>query len=252
MPVSSTILRTEGVVPEGGRGALEREQAGERPAGPGQVPRPAPLRRRGPRSRTSTSSKASRETRRCVTSSVARPSPARTISRITSRSVRASRWAVGSSRRRNGASLEAAPARGRGAAARLPRGAAPARRSRCRAPPGSRATRPSRRTVDEDGAQLRVGRHRARRGRGSRVACPVKRCARWAAKAIARAHARRTEQARASRPSRSRLPGGTSQKRRSRWTRVDLPEPLGPTTATRRPGSRRRLTPSSAACGSPG
>ena len=74
----------------------------------------------------------------------------------------------------------------------------------------------------QDGAGAPARRRRGRRGARFSRSVPVKRCARWAAKAIA-PRTRSEGQARASPPSRRRLPGGTSQKRSSRWTRVDLP-----------------------------
>ena len=51
---------------------------------------------------------------------------------------------------------------------------------------------------------------------------------------------------RRSRPARVTRPCSGSRKRRRRLTTVVLPEPLGPTSATFRPGSSRRLTPSRA------
>ena len=206
----------------GGRRRLPRE-------GPGPPPLPAP--RPGRRSRTSTSSKGSRPTRRWVTRSVARPSPARTISSRTRRSVTASRWAVGSSRRRNGAVRRSARARARRCRS-PPRAGAPARRSRCRAPPAA-GTTPRAGVASRTRATPRRSRPGVARRRFSRRV-PVKRCVRWAEKAIAS----RTVSGASDRTSRPRSrsePSGTSQKRRSRWTRVDLPEPLAPTTATRCP-----------------
>ena len=81
-----------------------------------------------------------------VTSSVARPSPARTISRITSRSVSASRCAVGSSRRRKGASRSSARARARRCRS-PPESCWPCSPIQVSSPSGRRATRSSRRAA---------------------------------------------------------------------------------------------------------
>jgi hypothetical protein len=68
----------------------------------------------------------------------------------------------------------------------------------------------------------------------------------WPATAIAR-RTSAWRYSRRSRPASRDRPASGSRKRSSRLTTVVFPAPLGPTRATRDPGSRRRLTPSSAA-----
>ena len=178
---------------------------------------------------------------RCVIRSTVRPSAASSTSSISASAVAGSRWAVGSSSTSTGASASSARASDEPLAlpARQPR---PLLADERVEPVGERGDplaepRPAQRVLE-----LGVGRRRAARAGGSRGS----------------SSRRGAPPGRRARTCRARPPGGTRARRgrRSspgpprdrgsgsrRFVTVVFPAPLGPTSATLRPGSSRRSKP---------
>ena len=154
---------------------------------------------------------------------------------------RARWWARRGSRRVPG---RAGRGRRRGAAARRRRARPRPRRRGCRARP---AAWPPTRRGGRPAAPRRSRPRRRRAGRGRGWSAPCRRTSGRAGRPARRRHAVSCWERRStSIPPSESVPPSSGQKRRSAVTRLDLPAPLDPVTATRPPGGSRRLTPSRA------
>ena len=158
---------------------------------------------------------------------------------------RASRCSAGSSRTRTGKSASSARATADplALAAReaRPRGARP----RWRGPSGSPASQaPSPTRPRTSASSSSVAERRPIRRFSARVVS--KRWASWLDQARRRVRTSSPASRSSGTPSRCTDPASTGRKRTRTAASVDLPAPLGPTTATRRPGARSRSTPRSA------
>ena len=155
----------------------------------------------------------------------------------------AGRGARSARRARAPARRRAARARARAAGAGRPRAAAPPRRRACRAVREARDPVPEPRAARAPRSSSRVASRRAGRAAGSR-GCSSRTGARPGRRGRSRARTSSCRYSRRSRPPSVTRPCSGSRKRSSRFATVVLPAPLGPTSATRRPGSSRRSTPS--------
>ncbi len=187
----------------------------------------------GSASRTTRSATDSRAGR-CTTSRTVRPTASRRTASTTSASVEPSSAAVGSSSSSTGRS--ARNARASASRCRCPADSpAPSSPRAVSAPCGSASTNSS--APASSKARRTAGSSASGRERRTFSAIvPANRCGRCGTHAIRARHCSRSASARSTPPARTRPSLGRT-KPRSTFSSVDLPAPLGPTSATVSPGS---------------